>query len=256
MTIHRSILAGLAGAQADAVPVSRREALRQGGAWTTAAAVATAPVLLTGAVRNVFAQSPALSQQIVDALNLALLLERTDSTFYRQGLETPGLIPESDIHVWGQIVRNETAHVALLEQTLGPQAAPPPTLDFTAGGQLGDAFSNYETFLAVAQGFEDLGVRAYKGQAPNLVENDAILTTALQIHSVEARQAAIVRRLRGQKPWITGNETDVPLLAPIYAGEETTNGTAAGAAGTEAFDEPLSADQVRAIAGVFIREQA
>ena len=103
-----------------------------------------------------------------------------------------------------------------------------------------------------AQGLEDTGVRAYKGQAANLIANDAVLTTALQIHSVEARHASAVRRLRGQKGWITGNQVDVPQLQPVYAGEEAANGTATSPGAAEAFDEPLTADQVLAIAGLFI----
>jgi rubrerythrin len=53
--------------------------------------------------------------------------------------------------------------------------------------------------LALAQAFEDTGVRAYKGQAANLMSKPDLLTAALQIHSVEARHASEVRRLRGQK---------------------------------------------------------
>ena len=34
-----------------------------------------------------------------------------------------------------------------------------------------------------------------------LISSDAILTAALQIHSVEARHAAQVRRIGGKKPW-------------------------------------------------------
>ncbi len=252
MNITRTLRGGAADPELGSTIVTRRDALRRGAGWTAGVAAAAAPVMLGGIVSSAFAQATGLSQQIVDALNLALTLERTDSTFYRQGFDTPGLIPETDREVWGQIIRNELGHVATLEQVLGAQAAPPPTLDFTAGGQLGDVFSNYATFLAVAQGFEDLGVRAYKGQVVNLVEDDAILETALRIHSTEARQASQVRRLRGQKGWITGNETDVPLLAPIYAGEEATNGSASGNAGTEAFDEPLGREQVEAIAQLFI----
>ena len=82
--------------------------------------------------------------------------------------------------------------------------------------------------------------------------DNTILTTALRIHSVEARHASMVRKLRGQKGWITGNQTDVPELAPVYAGEEAANGTATSAAAAEAFDEPLTVDQVLAIAGLFI----
>ena len=59
--------------------------------------------------------------------------------------------------------------------------------------------SNFETYLTLSQTFEDLGVAAYKGQAGNLIANDGILQTALQIHSVEARHAAIVRKIGGKK---------------------------------------------------------
>ena len=58
---------------------------------------------------------------------------------------------------------------------------------------------------------------------------------------------------------MTGNSTDVAALAAVYAGDEVT--TQAGvntasfvnaAAASEAFDEPLSAQAVLAIAGLFI----
>jgi len=61
---------------------------------------------------------------------------------------------------------------------------PKPNFDFTAGEAFADVFSNYQTFLAVAQAFEDTGVRAYEGQAGNSQSNGNILTVALQIPSV------------------------------------------------------------------------
>jgi hypothetical protein len=48
----------------------------------------------------------------------------------------------------------------------------------------------------LAQAFEDTGVRAYKGQAGNVMSNKTVLQAALQIHSVEARHASQVRRMR------------------------------------------------------------
>ena len=109
---------------------------------------------------------------------------------------------------------------------------------------------------AVAQAFEDTGVRAYKGQAGTLQSNDDILTAALQIHSVEARHASAVRRLRGQKGWIVQDDTDIAAVAAVYAGEDNVvqagvTLTASNAA-TEAFDEPLSKDAVLAIVAPFI----
>ncbi|MDQ3223829.1 MAG: ferritin-like domain-containing protein, partial [Gemmatimonadota bacterium] len=70
-----------------------------------------------------------------------------------------------------------------------------------------------------------------------------------------------IRRLRGQKGWITSSDRgDLPLQSQgTYDGEENTThgGTdiaplGAIAAVTEAFDEPLMMEQVLAIAAPFI----
>ena len=45
----------------------------------------------------------------------------------------------------------------------------------------------------------DLSVAAYKAQVPRIVERE-YLTSAMAIHSVEARHAAWIRRLAGQAP--------------------------------------------------------
>ena len=42
-------------------------------------------------------------------------------------------------------------------------------------------------------------------KAGNLKGSAKILTTALQIHSVEANHAAMVRRIRGEKTWTQGD---------------------------------------------------
>ena len=127
-------------------------------------------------------------------------------------------------------------------------------------------------FLALAQAFEDTGVRAYKGQAPNLLGNKAILQAALNIHSVEARHASHIRQMRkargaNLKPWITGKDLGgIPAAAqPVYNGEEwdtqatvkitgiSADGVTISAdAATEAFDEPLSYTETLNIAKLFI----
>ena len=56
--------------------------------------------------------------------------------------------------------------MAALRLALDVDAVAKPQFDFTAGGRFGDVFSNFNTFLALSQAFEDTGVRAYKGQAP------------------------------------------------------------------------------------------
>ena len=240
--------------------VSRRGAVARGGKMAGVAALASMPVMFGLMAKRAFAQSSALPQGIVDVLNFALTLEYLEDEYYRTGLSS-GVIAAADQPIFSQISAHETAHVALLKGVLGASAVAKPTFDFTAGGTL-DPFHNYDMFKALSQGFEDAGVRAYKGQAANLISDDAILSTALQIHSVEARHASAVRRLRGQKGWITGNQVDAPAAAlqPVYDGEENTvqGGVDTATLGTaesasEAFDEPLTKDQVLAIAQPFIK---
>ncbi len=212
-----------------------------------------------------FGQDKKLPGKIVDVLNFALTLEFLEDDFYRTALGSGNLIPTQTRDVFGQISKHETAHVNLLRSVLGSKAVAKPNFDFTAGGAFADVFGNYQTFLALSQAFEDTGVRAYKGQAVKLKGNAKILTTALQIHSVEARHAAMVRRIRGDKPWIVGDSRGT-LPAPtqaIYNGEgNTKQGTVDVAAlpnvgpviASQAFDEPLTREEVLAIAGMFIRK--
>jgi hypothetical protein len=186
-----------------------------------------------------------LTPAVIDALNFALRLEYLESELYTRGLAAGGLIPSAERPVFTQIAKHETAHIALLRGVLGPAAIARPAMDLTARGTFGDVLSNYVTFKLVAQALEDIGVRAYQGQAGALM-GSAVLTTALQIHSVEARHSAEVRRLRGQKGWVTANHADVSVLAPVYAGEQDVEHGP-----SDAFDEPLSLPQVLAIVAPF-----
>lgn len=115
--------------------------------------------------------------------------------------------------------------------------------------------------MILAQAFEDTGVRAYKGQAGNVASNKGVLQAALQIHSVEARHASQVRRMRANKGWIElkdGGKMPAATNA-VYAGEENitqagfNTSTLFGApAGSASFDEVLTGDDAAAIAGLFI----
>ena len=258
--------------------VSRRDAIARGAATTSAVAaglrLASVPLALAALSRDAFGQAR-LPAVVVGVLNYALVLEELEYEFYQRGTDAPNLIPAGDRAIFETIRAHELDHRDVLRRTLGPAARPKPSFDFTAGsgsnaGPYADVFTNYETFKAVAQAFEDTGVRAYKGQAPALIPYKDVLTAALTIHSVEARHASEVRRLRGnfadQEPfgqgWITGNQTDVPGTAGVYAGEQNTvqGGVDLAAAFpsvpassiTEAFDEPLTQAQVLAIVDPFL----
>lgn len=182
-----------------------------------------------------------------------------------------------------QISKHETQHVDFLKAGLEGAGVDPvssPTFDFTVGGAF-DPFNKngvgpqvaYAQLLALAQAFEDTGVRAYKGQATNLM-GTPFLTPALQIHSVEARHASEIRRLRASAAgevnnpdalgWITLNNRGPGMPAEtqgVYDGEENvTQGgvnlvTATGfdaTAVSQSYDEPISGDTAAAIAGLFI----
>ena len=160
------------------------------------ALVASAPVLLAMGAKEAFAAG-GVPQQVVDVLNFALTLEYIESAFYKMGNRSRGLIPSKYHSLFRTIGEHENEHVALLKHALGSAAVAPPQADFTAGGKYGDVFSNFQTFATLSATFEDLGVAAYKGQAGNLL-GTPVLTTALRIHSVEARHAAAVRPLIGK----------------------------------------------------------
>lgn len=250
---------------------SRRESLKQFKDFGKGAAIASIPFGLAATSNKAKAATSSMAAAAFQAdstavLNFALTLEYLEKEFYNIAVDTDGLIPAETKDVFAQISKHEDSHVAFLKAALGDAAIAKPTFDFTGGpgGLSLDTFSNYQTFLALSQGFEDTGVRAYKGQAGALANDNALLEYALQIHSVEARHASKVRRLRGEKGWITGTENTLPEpFAPIYAGEDNTVQGGVDLAGmfpdlggnnavTEAFDEPLTMDEVKAIAGFFI----
>lgn len=243
---------------------SRREAFDQFKKIGADVALAAVPFGLAMAPQRANASAFGTAETPTQALQLALTLEYLENEFYQTGMDTLLLIPIGrDRTVFSKILQHESSHVAFLQNGLGADSVPKPTFDFTAGGLFPDVFSNYQTFLALAQAFEDTGVRAYKGQAGNLMSTPDLLQAALQIHSVEARHASEVRRIRGQKGWIIGADRGgLPSQAQaVYDGEDNTmqagfntagvNGIPA-AAGSESFDEPLTGAQATAIASLFI----
>jgi hypothetical protein len=249
--------------------------------------LAAMPLALGSMFQKAYGQTT-LPAAVVDVLNFALSLEYLEYHFYNHCIvgKTPGSavvdvtfnFPNAASQAAITTIRDhEKAHVDLLIGALGSSARAPiayADTDFRAGGTFATVYSDYGTFLAVAQGFEDTGVRAYKGQAGNLL-GSPVLQTALQIHSVEARHASHIRQMRTAagstvyKPWVSlgasgqANDSGVPQVDAVYAGEDLTlqaginivgiNGTAVTkAAAVESFDEPLDKASVITIANLFL----
>ncbi|RYC72038.1 ferritin-like domain-containing protein [Spirosoma sordidisoli] len=218
------------------------------------AVLGVAPVAFGSILNKAYAQNSA----VVEVLNFALTLEYLEAEFYNIGTGRAGFLTGEAMTTFMQIAKHENAHVALLKSALGGAAVAKPNFDFTAKGAFPTVFTSYQTFLAVAQAFEDTGVRAYKGQAGRLIPAPDILTVALQIHSVEALHAAKVRYLNGNKGWIV-NSNGFP--AAVYAGDDVVVQGGVNLVGltglsmervTEAFDEPLTKEQVLAIVSPFL----
>lgn len=247
---------------------SRREAFRQFGDLSKKMAMAAVPLGVLSAMPKV---AKADTASLIDVLNYALTLEHLEYRYYQMGIES-GVIEGADQNIFMKIRDHELAHVNFLTEVIGNvlmgTPVEEPEFDFTAGGNF-SPFTDYPTFLALSQAFEDTGVRAYKGQAGNVMESDVVLTAALSIHSVEARHASMVRRLRtkkGQdtvKGWITnGSIGSLPAATQaIYSGEENVmhggvDVTALtgidAAAVSEGWDEPLGKGEVLGIASLFL----
>jgi hypothetical protein len=290
--------------------ISRRDAIvksaKGGAAMGMALRLATAPVALATLTRDVFGQAPT---SVLEVLEFALLLENLEAEFYKAVLGASSsaavnaafapvraMFTAQEAATVDQIRRHEVAHVQFLRTQISalggtPTTYTPASFDFTGGNGSGSgpfamATQDKLFLLAAAQTFEDTGVRAYKGQAGNLMSNNDVLEAALRIHSVEARHAAKIRKMRAAagatvdaSGTITLAESGISgVPAPgqavvdmAYAGEANTshvvfNGTAAatidadnlsGITGgtesvTEAFDEPLTAAEVTAIVAPFV----
>lgn len=276
---------------------SRRKAMKGFTDLAGKVAAVSVPFALGSMFKKAYAGGGP-TDAITDVLQFALTLEYLEAEYYNLALAAPGLtatLTGAARTAIQNIADHENAHVTFLKNTLmalGTTPVAKPTFDFSAGSGPGgpgvglgplsgsnSPFTNYAVFLAVAQTYEDTGVRAYKGQAGNLIPNNDVLQAALQIHSVEARHASHIRQMRKNtglavpagvnvKPWITLNQSGIaaPFDAYVqasYNGEEvTTQATVnivniggqniTAAAASEAFDEPLSKAEILAIVDPFI----
>ncbi len=259
---------------------TRRKAMKEFASFSGKVALASIPFALGSMFKKAYGSPTSPSDIIIDTLNFALTLEYLESNFYIKAVAS-GIIPSGDALTALTVIRDhENEHVTFLSTAISAAGGTPVSFkasdfDFTAKGTFPTVFSDYGVLLAVAQTFEDTGVRAYKGQAGNLISNNDYLQAALQIHSVEARHAAHLREMRRSngslvpagvtvKPWITLNQSGIGTAAvqASYDGEENVMQAGvtitniggfpiSAAAASEAFDEPLTKEQVTAIVTPF-----
>ncbi|MBC6606416.1 ferritin-like domain-containing protein [Hymenobacter sp. BT188] len=269
---------------------SRRAAFAPLSQLGRKAALAALPLALGTAIMPAQARD---IRTILDSLNLALILEYLESEFYARALglvagapSVPaGFFPAGTRPAIETIYRHEQQHVRFMERVIQASGGTLPTkprFDFTGsknGAQpavFADVFTNFDTFLQVAQTLEDAGVRAYKGQVGFLQTDNSLLEAALRIHSVEARHASHIRSMRrargaNVKNWVSASDTSIAVPGKtdaVYASEDLVNQFMAGlrqvpfdqaplntvvavAKVAEAFDEPIPASTATSLVSIF-----
>jgi rubrerythrin len=156
--------------------------------------------LAAGAVYGAMSVAPFVSRALamsgggdVGILNFALTLEYLESSFYREAKRRAGAKGElkSLIDLVG---RDEDEHVKALTaavRKLGGKPVAEPKFDFP--------YDSTAEFLELAQTFEDTGVSAYNGAAPQ-IKSKEVLAAAGSIVQVEARHAAAIRLQNEAEP--------------------------------------------------------
>ncbi|MFD1256906.1 ferritin-like domain-containing protein [Mucilaginibacter terrae] len=261
----------------------RRKAISSITGFGSKVAVAALPFALGTLFKKAYGATPT---EIVNILNFALTLEYLEYELYKRGTSTT---VAATFTTQGQtaavatdlanITNHELQHINFLIKTINALGGTPRTplkydpiptvsnFDFTGGGKFNAVFTDYDTFLGLAQVFEDTGVRAYKGQAAQLLGEKVVLTAALSIHTVEARHAAHLRMLRRArkvennkgaapatfKPWISGTTATTAGAGPndtglganvdlTYFGTVRENATA-----QPSEDRPININQIGSI---------
>jgi len=180
-------------------PQSRRRFLAVGGGSTALAAFLAAcgsdssstTTTGTSSMGGGKSETAEFGKGDVGILNYALTLEYLETAFYAEVVKS-GLFKGADLATIRKFGMEEAEHVQALTQavkSLGGKPAPEPKAEFP----LKDA----KSVLELAGTVENLGAAAYLGQAAN-IQSPEVLASALAIHSVEGRHAAVLNTLLGE----------------------------------------------------------
>ncbi len=232
---------------------SRRAVLGTGAKVAVGAAFAGPAIMASASAAPATSLTMSLAQDFeddLDILNYALTLEHLEHAFYRDGLDTLGeadIAEGTDEQAFGlltEIRDHEAAHVETLTgviSDLGGEPVAEATYDF--------GYDDIAGFLEVAMALENTGVAAYAGAAPS-ISDEAILTAALGIHSVEARHAGYLNGLNEMSPF--PDDIDQPLTreevldaAGGFITGESSDATPEEAAAAEGGEEAVMIDMFR-----------
>ena len=173
-----------------------RKAAITGGAVGSAA--------MFGGMLPELAQARPSKRQDIAILKYALTLEYLEAAFYKRAV-SGGTLQGQTLEVAKLLAEHERVHVKALRATLrslGAKVPGAPTFDFK-GTNAGNKF------IPTAFVLENVGVRAYLGQAGRL-KSKALLAAAASIATIEARHAAAIAVLVNQGPFGTGAKSITP----------------------------------------------
>ena len=180
-------------------PVSRRRFLAVGGSTTAVAAFlaacgddsGTTTTTSTMGSGGGAGETAEFGKGDVGILNYALTLEYLETAFYADVVKS-GLFKGADLETIRKFGAEEAEHVEALTaavKQLGGKPAPEPKAEFP--------LKSAKSVLELAATVENLGAAAYLGQAAN-IQSPEVLASALAIHSVEGRHAAVLNTLLGE----------------------------------------------------------
>jgi len=179
-------------------PVSRRRFLAVGGSTTAVAAFLAACGDDSGTTTTTSTmgsgggdETAQFGKGDVGILNYALTLEYLETAFYADVVKS-GLFKGAELETIRKFGAEEAEHVQALTaavKSLGGKPAPEPKTEFP--------LKSAKSVLELAGTVENLGAAAYLGQAAN-IQSPEVLASALAIHSVEGRHAAVLNTLLGE----------------------------------------------------------
>jgi len=173
---------------------------------TPAPASSTAPSSAPSAAADT--STDAFGNGDLGILNYALTLEYLEADFYAKGVAA-NILGDAAPFIT-PIAQHEAAHVSALTAAItkaGGTPAKKPGLKYPDG-----TFTDKAKFLATAQVFEELGVKAYHGQVTR-IKDKGVLGAAASIAGVESRHAAIIADILNVK------QVPSPVEANAPAGE-------------------------------------